>query len=198
MLTVPSLRPYLVPKILSPASPRPGRAVTRDGLRLARDAGFRGISLPLDQPLDLAELVEGLKRGEIVDVKMEHLVTHLAQHGVVQLEEAHLHAAVWGFRHEGAVAHLVGVLALFQLVEEGVGQLYNALGHSGKACHMDTETVLAASALQPAQEDDPSIGLAHAYIIILYAGEAVFHLVVIHIYFGDRNRLEKIVLLSFI
>ena len=42
---------------------------------------------------------------------------------------------------------------------------------------MDTETVLAASALQPAQEDDPSIGLAHAYIIILYAGEAVLHLV---------------------
>ena len=44
--------------------------------------------------LDFVELVERLQRCEVVDVEMKHLIPHLAQHRVLQIEETQLHALV--------------------------------------------------------------------------------------------------------
>ena len=37
---------------------------------------------------DVGELVEGLERGEVVDVEVQELVADLGEHGVVELEDA--------------------------------------------------------------------------------------------------------------
>ena len=50
--------------------------------------------LALEYLLDFVELVERLQRCEVVDVEMKHLIPHLAQHRVLQIEETQLHALV--------------------------------------------------------------------------------------------------------
>lgn len=47
---------------------------------------------PLDNLLDVVELVEGFEGGEVVDINAQYLITYLAEDGVVELEEVHLEA----------------------------------------------------------------------------------------------------------
>lgn len=47
------------------------------------------------------ELVEGLERGEVVDVEAKELVANLAEDRVVQLEKAELHTVLTLLRHGG-------------------------------------------------------------------------------------------------
>ena len=49
--------------------------------------------LPPQYPLDVIQLVQRLQRRQVVHIEIQKLVADLAEHGVVQLEEAELHAA---------------------------------------------------------------------------------------------------------
>ena len=60
-------------------------------LSLIRQEWLKGWLFSLEDFPEGGEFVEGLERGEVVDVKAEQLVTDLAQDGVVELEEAELH-----------------------------------------------------------------------------------------------------------
>ena len=54
-------------------------------------AALQGL-FPIEYSLDVVELVECVHRREVVDVEMQYLVADLREHGVVELEERHLHS----------------------------------------------------------------------------------------------------------
>ena len=64
-----------------------------------------------------------------------------------------------------------------QLVQDGVGTLHDALGHTCQLGHVDTERVLATSPFKLAKEDDFAIHFLHRYVVILDAFERLLHLV---------------------
>ena len=127
----------------------------------------------------LVELVEGFHWGEVVDVEPDDLVAHLTEDGVVQLEEAELHAlAVVAYVLDGGgigVAHACPVG--FELLEDNLGAAHDALGHAGYLCHMDTEGVLAATWHELAQEDNLTIHFLHTDVVVLDTVEVLLHLI---------------------
>lgn len=46
--------------------------------------------------LDVVKFVEGFEGGEVVDVEAEDLIAHLAEYGIIELEEGELHAFARG------------------------------------------------------------------------------------------------------
>ena len=119
--------------------------------------------------LYLIELVEGLERCEVVDIDAEYLVAHLAEYGVVELEDAHLHAFTAVGNEFGRLAYALGGSIALHLLKYLLGTAHDALGHTGHVGYMDTEGVIGASGLELAHEDDLLIDLAHGDVEVLDA-----------------------------
>ena len=83
-----------------------------------------------------------------------------------------------------------------QLLEDGIGALHYTLGHTGNLCHMNTETVLTATANEFAQEDNLVVHLAYGYIIVAYAREGSLHLVKFVIVGGEQRLGVALVLVN--
>ena len=69
-----------------------------DGLkgRWSPTLQLRELSFSGDDFFDVVEFVEGFDGGEVVDIGVEYFVANLREYGVVELEEAELHAAAGG------------------------------------------------------------------------------------------------------
>ena len=78
---------------------------------------------------------------------MQYLVPDLAQHRVVQLEEAKLHTVVrlHDLLRPTAVFHHILAVGRFQFLQYGIRPRHDALRHAGQLGHVDTEGVLASS-----------------------------------------------------
>src|SRR3712207_1068522 len=129
--------------------------------------------------LDVVELVEGLDGGKPVDVELKNLVTNLGQHGVIELEEAQLHATPMvgylGSVGSSGTSH-AGIVGL-QLTQDDVRALHDGPRHARNLGHVDTETVLAAAPHELAKEYHLAIDLLHAHVVVLDTREILFHFV---------------------
>ena len=94
--------------------------------------------------LYLVELVQGLDRRKIVDVEVQNLVANLRQDGVVELEEAQLHALAV-LRHLLHVGFLdgrahIGIVGL-EFLQHRIGPLDNRPRHTCNLGNMDTKAM---------------------------------------------------------
>ena len=80
----------------------------------------------------------------------------------------------------------MGVVVL-QLLQDDVGALDDAPGHSRNLGHMDTKAVLRAALLELAQEDDFAVDLLHRDVVVLNAGKIFLHLVQLVVVGGEER-----------
>ena len=120
---------------------------------------------------------------------MQYLVPDLAQHWVVQLEEAELHAVVrlHDLLCPTAVFHHILAVGRFQFLQYGIRPRHDALRHAGQLGHVDTEGVLASAPFQLTQEDDFLVHFAHRHVIVLHAGIQLLHLVQLMVMRGEER-----------
>lgn len=90
---------------------------------------YKQKSLPFHYPLNIIQLVQRLQRRQIIHIQIQYLIAYLAQHWVVELKEAELHAAarLSYFRHRLVGDSLLAVVR-FQLSQYVVARFTMLLG----------------------------------------------------------------------
>ena len=85
---------------------------------------------------------------------------------------------------------------VLQLLEDGIGTLHYALGHTGNLGNMNTETVLTATANKFAQEDYLVVHLADGDVVVAYACKRSLHLVEFVVVCGEQRLGVALVLMD--
>lgn len=114
------------------------------------------------------EAVEGLHRGEVVDVEVGDFVADLREDGVVELEEAQLHA---GLARGGLDLDVVAGVGALELGQHLVGAADDGGGHAGEFGHVDAKAVLRAAGGEFAQEHDLAVYFLDRHVEVLDALE---------------------------